>query len=149
MGPWLTRSLSSWREAARAKELHWQATVPEDLPTLEVDPDRLGQALGNLLSNAVKYTPAKGSVSVTARVEKDAVWIRVSDTGPGIAAEEHERVFAPFYRSPKDSRFQQGMGLGLSIARSLVAAHGGWLELQSTPGTGSQFTIWLPVPATP
>ncbi len=146
IGQWLTSSLPSWREAARAKELHWQDNVPDGLPNLQVDPDRLGQALGNLLSNAVKYTPAKGTVSVAAGVDKNAVWIRVSDTGPGIAPEEQERVFTPFYRSQADQRFPQGMGLGLSIARSLVAAHGGWLELQSTPGKGSHFTIWLPLP---
>jgi len=144
ISPWLNQSLPSWREAARAKGLHWQASVPNDLPILEVDPDRLGQALGNLLSNAVKYTPAKGTVSVTAGVAQNAVWIRVSDTGPGIAPEEQERVFVPFYRSQRERRFPQGMGLGLSIARSLVAAHGGWLELESTPGTGSHFTIWIP-----
>jgi signal transduction histidine kinase len=143
---WLTRSLPPWREAARAKDVHWQASVPDGLPTLDVDPDRLGQALGNLLSNAVKYTPARGSVSVAAGVDRNTVWIRVSDTGPGIAPEEQERVFTPFYRSQTDQRFPQGMGLGLSIARSLVAAHGGWLELQSAPGTGSHFTIRLPLP---
>jgi signal transduction histidine kinase len=145
IGQWLARSLPSWREAARAKGLQWQADLPKDLPTLEVDPDRLGQALGNLLSNAVKNTPAKGTVSVAAGVDKNAVWIRVSDTGPGIAAEDQERVFVPFYRGPRDGRFHQGMGLGLSIARSLVAAHGGWLELESAPGAGSHFTIWIPL----
>jgi signal transduction histidine kinase len=146
IGQWLGRSLAPWREAALAKELHWQASVPDDLPTLEVDPDRLGQALGNLLSNAVKYTPAKGTVSVAAGIDGSRVWIRVSDTGPGIAPEEQGHIFVPFYRSQTDRRFPQGMGLGLSIARSLVAAHGGWLELDSTLGTGSRFTIWLPIP---
>jgi signal transduction histidine kinase len=145
MSPWLSHLLAPWREAARAKGLHWQAGVPDDLPTLEVDPDRLGQALGNLLSNAVKYTPVKGAVSVTAGVEEKAVWIRVSDTGPGIAQEEQERIFVPFYRSQTDRRFPQGMGLGLSIARTLVSAHGGWLDLESTLGTGSCFIIWIPI----
>ena len=147
VGELLASSLPAWREAARAKGLHWEASVPDDLPALEVDPDRLGQALGNLLSNAVKYTPPGGTVSAAAGVEKDAVWIRVGDTGPGIAAEEQERIFTPFYRSQREGRFHQGMGLGLSIARSLVAAHGGWLEVESAPGAGSRFTIWIPMSA--
>jgi signal transduction histidine kinase len=145
MGTWLSQSLPSWREAARAKGLQWQANVPDYLPTLDVDPDRLGQALGNLLSNAVKYTPTGGQVSVTSGVGQDAVWVQVGDTGPGIAAGEQERIFTPFYRSRRDGRFPQGMGLGLSIARSLVAAHGGWLEVESALGKGSRFTIRIPI----
>jgi two-component system sensor histidine kinase BaeS len=145
MSEWLTHTLGPWREATRAKGLHWQASVPDTLPSLEVDGDRLAQALSNLLSNAIKYTPPAGTVSVSAGVEEDAVWIRVSDTGPGIAPEEQERIFAPFYRSQADRRFPQGMGLGLSIAQALIAAHGGWLELESTPGMGSHFTIWIPL----
>ena len=73
-------------------------------------------------------------------------WIRVSDTGPGIPSEELEKIFAPFYRSPHEKRIAQGMGLGLSIARDLVEAHKGQLEVQSQTGLGSQFTIWLPLP---
>jgi signal transduction histidine kinase len=148
ISPWLHRMLAPWRELARARDLHWQASVPAALPTVEVDPDRLGQALGNLLSNAIKYTPPKGSVSVEAGVDGDALWIRVSDTGPGIAPEEQERIFTPFYRVPSDRRFPQGMGLGLSIARTLVSAHGGRLELQSAPGAGSRFTIRIPLQQT-
>jgi signal transduction histidine kinase len=114
------------------------------LPALEVDPDRLGQALGNLLSNAVKYTPSGGRVSVQAGVEPKAVWIRVSDSGCGISPEEQARIFEPLYRSQADRRFPQGMGLGLSIARDLAMAHGGRLDLESEPGRGSQFTLWIP-----
>jgi two-component system sensor histidine kinase BaeS len=142
---WLARLLAPWRQAARAKGLHWQETVPAQLPTLEIDPDRTGQALGNLLSNAVKFTPAGGTVSVGAGVERDLCWIRVSDTGPGIPPDEQRRVFEPFYRSSGGRRFPQGMGLGLTIARDLVGAHGGYLELDSSPGQGSRFTIWLPL----
>jgi signal transduction histidine kinase len=69
----------------------------------------------------------------------------VSDTGPGIAAHEQDRIFEPFYRSQRDKRFPQGMGLGLSIARELITAHGGRLELESCPGQGSRFIITLPV----
>ena len=81
---------------------------------------------------------------MAAGVAADKVWLRVSDTGLGIASEEQERIFDPFYRSHTNRRFPQGMGLGLSIARDLVTAHGGYIAVDSQPGQGSQFTIWLP-----
>jgi two-component system NtrC family sensor kinase len=82
---------------------------------------------------------------VKARVVDDGISIVVSDTGIGIAAAEQERIFEPFYRSNRDRRFPQGMGLGLSIARDLVVAHGGRLTVDSQPGQGSRFSIWLPI----
>jgi len=145
LGKWLAQMLPPWRESAQAKGLRWKATIPPDLPTVDVDPDRLAQVVGNLLSNAIKYTPSRGAVSLDAGVEGQEAWIRISDTGPGIAPEEQERVFAPFYRSHPGRRFPQGMGLGLGIASTLVAAHGGRMELDSTPGLGSHFTVWLPL----
>jgi signal transduction histidine kinase len=145
LAEWLTLILPPWRESAQAKGLRWEANIPRSLPTLEVDPDRLAQVLGNLLNNAIKYTPPKGTVSVDAGVKGEEAWIRIGDTGPGITAEEQERIFAPFYRSQRGRRFPQGMGLGLNIAYTLVAAHDGRLELDSTPGLGSRFTVWLPL----
>ncbi len=145
LSEWLARTLPPWRESAQAKGLTWKAAIPPDLPTLDVDPDRLAQVLGNLLSNAIKYTPPKGTVSLAAGVKEEEVWIRVGDTGPGIGPEEQARIFAPFYRSQPGRRFPQGMGLGLSIAYALVAAHGGRLELDSAPGLGSRFTVRLPL----
>jgi signal transduction histidine kinase len=144
---WLNQSLGPWREAAQARGIHWQAIVPADLPDVQIDVDRLGQALGNLLSNAIKYTPAGGAISVSAGVLDQEVWITVSDSGPGIAPEERERIFTPFYRSQSGRRFPQGLGLGLSIARDIAAAHGGRLELESTLKKGSHFTLRLPLGA--
>jgi signal transduction histidine kinase len=146
LSTWLSHVLAPWREAAHMAGLNWDTRIPSDLPTLELDPDRLAQAVGNLLSNAVKYTPEGGSVSVQASATGEAAWIQVGDTGPGIAAEERKRIFSPFYRGRASGRFPQGMGLGLTIARDLVVAHQGHLEVESTPGEGSQFTIRLPVP---
>jgi signal transduction histidine kinase len=145
VGDWLSHTLSPWREAAQEKGLHWEADLPVALPTLQVDPDRLGQAIGNLLSNAIKYTPPRGTVSIAAGVEGGSLWVRVSDTGPGIAPEEQAHIFTPFYRGQPDRRFPQGMGLGLSIARDLILAHGGQLEVDSSSGLGSQFTVSLPL----
>jgi two-component system sensor histidine kinase BaeS len=145
LSAWLPQVLSMWREAAKLQGVGWQAIVPRNLPTLEIDPDRLGQALGNLLSNAIKYTPPEGMVSVGAGSGDDGVWIRIGDTGPGIAREDQEHIFAPFYRVQRADGRNQGMGLGLSIAHDLVVAHGGRLEVESTPGQGSEFTLWLPL----
>ncbi|MDQ4076661.1 MAG: HAMP domain-containing histidine kinase [Chloroflexota bacterium] len=142
---WLRTVLVPWREAAQQKGLRWQTSLPPDLPSLSIDRDRLGQALGNLLSNAIKYTPAGGEVSVTATVEEETLGVQVSDTGPGIPEELQARIFEPFYRGQVDRRFPQGMGLGLTIARDVVTAHGGSMELQSVPGEGSCFTLWLPL----
>jgi len=142
---WAASVIVPWRAAALAKGLEWHTSIPADLPIVDIDPDRLAQALGNLLSNAIKYTPASGSVAIGAGASQSDVWIAVADTGPGITAEEHERVFEPFYRSVQQRRFPQGLGLGLTIARELVAAHGGTIILTSAPGVGSRFTIYLPM----
>jgi two-component system sensor histidine kinase BaeS len=143
LGEWLRLTAAPWRQPAEDKGLAWSLVVPEAPCVLEVDADRLAQAMGNLLSNAVKYT-SEGSLSVEARFEEEHVAIDVRDTGMGIDPSEHSRIFEPFYRSRRDKRFPQGMGLGLSIARDLVVAHGGRLEVGSTPGQGSRFTIYLP-----
>jgi two-component system OmpR family sensor kinase len=81
---------------------------------------------------------------VTAGATHEEVWIAVADTGPGIASEEQTSVFEAFYRSDRERRFPQGLGLGLTIARDLVIAHGGTLELKSELGEGSRFTVRLP-----
>ena len=142
---WLEQMLGPWREAALSKMLTWRTEVPADLPTLQIDPDRLGQAVGNLISNAIKYTPEGGTVSVSAGYNDETAWIRVSDTGRGISVQEQEAIFTPLYRGKTGSRFPQGMGLGLSIAHQLVLAHDGQIEVTSQFGRGSQFTIWLPI----
>jgi signal transduction histidine kinase len=147
LNDWLPPLLLPWRAAAREKDLEWTATLSPNLPTVSLDADRMAQVVGNLLSNAIKYTPEGGSVSVTVSADQMEVRIRVSDTGPGINPEERERIFEPFFRSQQQHRFPQGLGLGLTIARDIVEAHGGHLELNSSPGEGSQFTIYLPLTA--
>jgi signal transduction histidine kinase len=142
---WLPTVLAPWRQAAEAKNLTWIAAMPESHPIIEGDPDRLAQALGNLLSNAVKYTPTGGSVSVQVAQDVEEVHITISDTGPGIDPDEIDAIFQPFYRGRCSGHFPQGMGLGLTIARDLIAAHGGRIEVASTPGQGSHFTMSLPL----
>lgn len=144
LSDWLSPVLSPWRQAAEARQIAWEAVVPETLPAIQGDPDRLAQAVGNLLSNAIKYTPPGGHISVRVEGCDGNVTIAIADTGAGIAADELEAIFQPFYRGRSAGRFPQGMGLGLTIARDLVIAHGGRLEVSSTPGVGSCFTIRLP-----
>ena len=144
LSEWLPPSLLSWRTAALDKGLTWHVEIAKSMPIIDIDPDRMSQVLGNLLSNAIKYTPVGGEVAVASAAGPKEVWIEISDTGSGVNVEEHERVFEPFYRSQSIRRFPQGLGLGLTIARDLVQAHGGRLELVSETGNGSQFTIYLP-----
>lgn len=144
LAEWLRSTVLPWRQAAHDQGLHWEIDIPEALPAIEIDPDRMAQVVGNLLSNAIKYTP-QGTISVQAGVQEGAITIAVGDTGIGIAPSEQTRIFEPFYRSQRDKRFPQGMGLGLSIARDLVVAHGGRLEVESQPAKGSRFIILLPL----
>lgn len=142
---WLPKVIRPWQEAAQEKQLHWQAEIPADLPVIYADPDRLASAVENLVSNAIKYTHSGGTITTSAAVEGEEMCLSVQDTGSGIAPEEQEKVFEPFYRGNQGRRFKLGMGLGLSIARDLVEAHGGWITLESEPGKGSRFTIHLPL----
>jgi signal transduction histidine kinase len=145
LSDWLTASILPWRAAALEKDLQWKAEVPDNLPTVDIDQRRMAQVLGNLFSNAVKYTTEGGSIAVSAGSDVSEVWFQISDTGQGVDPLEHDRVFEPFYRSQKTRRFPQGLGLGLTIARDIVEAHEGRLELTSEPGIGSQFTVYLPL----
>jgi signal transduction histidine kinase len=142
---WLVSTLSPWEASARQKGLSWSTEIPPDLPLATMDPDRMAQAFGNILSNAIKFTPAGGQISVAAKVEESRLSIEVADTGPGIPPEEQQKIFQPFYRVRQGHRIVEGMGLGLSIARDIVTAHGGEIRLKSMPEAGSQFTLQIPV----
>jgi signal transduction histidine kinase len=108
-----------------------------------VDPDRLRQVVANLVTNALRATPSGGRVVLAVRVAAGRVAVDVTDTGHGIAADELSRVFDRFWRADS-ARTRGGSGLGLAVARQLVADHGGTLTATSTPGAGSTFTITLP-----
>jgi signal transduction histidine kinase len=118
--------------------------APEGLSVLG-DHESLKRALGNLLENAVRHAKTGGCVRLTAAAEDGWASLVVGDDGPGIAAEHRERVFDRFYRvDAARSRAAGGSGLGLAIVRQTVEAHGGRVELDSEPGRGSTFTLWLP-----
>lgn len=109
------------------------------------DREHLRRLLLNLVDNAVKYTPAGGSVTLSLQSDNDWASLRIADTGIGLSKDEQQRIFSRFHRATDTrGRDQKGVGLGLSIASSIVRAHGGSIHVESTPGQGSTFTVRLP-----
>ena len=108
------------------------------------DRNRLGQAVANLLDNAVKYTPPGGRVDVDVRVAAENAILTVTDTGPGVAAHDLPRIWERLYRGDQ-SRSERGLGLGLSLVKAIVEAHGGTVTAESQPGSGSRFEMCLPL----
>jgi len=129
------------------KGVRLEIDLPADLPEVQADADRLSQVLFNLVGNALQYTPGGGQVTVAARRQGAEVHISVRDTGIGIAAENLPHVFDRFYRADRSrSRVSGGSGIGLTITRHLVEAHGGRIWVESPgQGKGSTFTFTLPV----
>ena len=117
--------------------------LPDDLPTVTVDPDRIVQVLVNLLSNAKKFAPAGTSVRISARADRGGILCTVSDRGPGMTSEEREHLFQPFVQLAGGAK-AGGTGLGLVISRHIMQQHGGTITVASTPGRGSEFSIWIP-----
>jgi signal transduction histidine kinase len=145
-GTLLRAALDAIRPRAEDKGLDLVIEPGDELPPLTVDADQLGHALGNLLDNAVAYTDRGGRITLAAARTADAVVLSVSDTGVGIPPEHLPHVFDRFFRVPGQSR-GQGTGLGLAIARETVAAQGGTLSCESTPGVGTTFRLSFPLTA--
>ena len=125
-----------------------QVTITTDVAaglTVSADRDRLRQVVANLLDNAVKYTPAGGRIRVSALRGENNVRIEVSDTGAGILPHDLPRIWERLYRGDQ-SRAERGLGLGLSLVRAIVTAHGGTVDVQTEPGSGSRFVVTLPEP---
>lgn len=138
-------SVAAATPAADAAGLVLEAVVPERLPAV-VDAQRMGQVVDNLVSNAIKYTPAGGRVEVCLVLDGNRAELAVSDTGIGIEATDRERLFTRFFRArDAEDRSIQGIGLGLSIAKAIVEGHGGRIEVESEPGSGSVFRVRVPV----
>jgi signal transduction histidine kinase len=117
--------------------------VPDDLPEVQADLTRIKHVFGNLLLNALKYTPPGGSITLSAKADKDWVQFSVSDTGKGIPAKYLSRIFEQFFRVP-DQGAESGAGLGLAIVKEIVEAHGGTVGVESQEeGKGSAFTFTL------
>jgi signal transduction histidine kinase len=133
-------------ETVRERELILIVEEAPPLPVIQADRNRIIQVLTNLLSNAYRYTPPGGEIRVSMGLDEANVWVSVADTGIGIAVEDREKIFEPFYRASQELVSQQtGTGLGLPIVRSLVEMHGGTITLDTELGVGSTFGFALPI----
>jgi len=145
----VTRAVDLYREVADAKGVRLQVAADaaaarvDDGLIVTGDRTRLEQVAANLIDNAVKYTPAGGRVDVDVRREGSVALLTVRDTGPGIPPDEIPRIWARLFRGDA-SRSERGLGLGLSLVKAIVEAHGGTVGVESQPGRGSTFTVALP-----
>jgi signal transduction histidine kinase len=119
-----------------------QVDVPVGTPDVLADPARIDHVFSNLLTNALKFTAPGGKVCISAETEDDSVRFVVEDTGIGIPAELHGRIFERFFRIPRQNQ-PPGAGLGLAIAKEIVEAHGGQIAVKSVEGQGSRFSFTL------
>ena len=141
VGPLLENAVKQEGPAALAKQITLTAD-PFD-GSAAFDPRWTGEALGNVVNNAVKYTPPGGRVSVSAQLLDSFCRIDVADTGPGVPESEQAAVFNRFYRGGA-TRAAEGLGLGLYLAREILAKQGGYIRLSSRPGEGCVFSLYLP-----
>ncbi len=133
-------------QLAKAKRQVLRLDLPDDPLKIDADRQKVYLVLANLLSNAIKFTPSQGRVQVSAERKGEDMWIAVMDTGLGIPERDYNRIFDRFYQvEPTLTRHYDGMGLGLSIAKSMVELHNGRIWVESVVGKGSRFTVVLPI----
>ncbi len=141
----VTRAVEETRPEAQRKHIELALSAAA-LPCFALDPERIAQLAGNLISNAVKFTPDGGRVEVRVGMQGDQAVLAVADTGIGIPAGDRERIFERFFRSEAATRQAiPGTGLGLTIAKAIVAAHNGTIAVDSDEDRGSTFKICLPL----
>jgi len=142
----INEAVTALQNKAADRALTISVDQPSKLPTVNIDSHRIKQVLLNLLENAIAHTESGGTITVTAKEQDDKICISVTDTGEGIPPEELPLVFERFYRVDKSrTRATGGSGLGLTIAKRLVEAHGGTIEATSQAGQGSTFTFTIPI----
>ncbi len=146
LGDVLRHSVEGFRARSSSMDVGLNLDIPDELPMLLIDRTRISQVLGNLLENAVRHSSSGGEVNVVAGVSEGRVVVTVADGGDGIAPEDIAHVFDRFYRAdPSRTRATGGAGLGLTIAKKIVEAHGGEIRAESVKGQGSRFIFELPV----
>ena len=133
------------RSKATESKLTLNIFIPDQLPPLRADRDKIKQVILNLLSNAIKYNRPSGNITLGAHATRDELIVALNDTGPGISKPDQERVFEKFYRVRSAENMAPGSGLGLAITKRIVEAHGGRIEMESEVGVGSTFTVFLPL----
>jgi signal transduction histidine kinase len=139
----VTQAVQLYQSVSSIHPIHM--LLPNEAVVCRCDPTRIGQVLNNLLSNAIKYTPYGGMITMELAKEQESALIKVSDLGMGIEPDECERIFEPFKRSKSTRDSIPGVGLGLSVSRRLIEAHGGRITVTSEVGRGSTFTVRLPL----
>jgi two-component system sensor histidine kinase KdpD len=135
-------ALAAMRRALDGRKV--DVRVAAEMPAVSADADLLLTALRHLLDNATKYSPAGTPIEVAAERSEQQILFRIVDHGPGLSEAEQSRVFERFYRGPRAEKTSSGMGMGLAIAREIVAAHGGRIWVESPPGQGCSFTLTIP-----
>ncbi len=146
LGDVVRDACSQGRTLSETKQISFHEVIPDFPVWVQADAHALGRLFLILIDNAIKYTPTGGRVEVLVATDNGSALATVRDTGIGIAAEDLPNVFERFYRVDKArSRESGGVGLGLSIGRWIAEAHGGTVEVQSTPGRGSIFQVRLPL----
>lgn len=133
--------LREFQPKAQKKRITLRSVIPQDI-TAQFDPKWTSEALSNILDNAVKYTPGGGTIDISADKYEMFCRIDITDTGKGISEEEQAKIFGRFYRSPSVSE-QEGVGIGLFLARKIIAAQGGYIKVASAHGKGSTFSVFL------
>jgi signal transduction histidine kinase len=142
----ITAAVESARPVAESAGVSLNEVLPDAAAVVYGDPLRLGQAVDNLISNAVKFTPRGGTVTVALGLSGDSATITVSDTGIGIPAAELDQLFGRFFRASTATRNAvPGVGLGLTITKAIVNAHGGEMGVHSEEGVGTTFSLTLPL----
>jgi len=131
----------------QGKEQNLNMDLPDSLPIIHGDGQRLEQVMLNLMTNATKFTPKGGDITLRARKRDTELIIEVQDTGIGIAKDEQSRLFKPYSRLHADRQHHPGLGLGLALAKQVVELHGGKIWVESEQGKGSTFSFSLPLNA--
>ncbi len=145
LGTIVKRTVQQYEQQAAAHGVQLRATLRSDLPPVWLCEPFFADALGRLVDNGIKFSRGAGKrVTVSAVAAEERVEVAVSDEGVGIPAEEMPHLFERFRQIGRKQMEQQGVGLGLAIAQELIQLHGGEITVESTPGEGSTFTIWLP-----